>query len=392
MKITRLLNRCCAGLALALTLLAAQAGVGTGGTGSYAQGRLSTAKPVVLNNVLYDVSSAKVYDDDGNLRSADDLQPGMTVQIDSTVIRFSGGSATATASRVSYAPELLGPLAALDPASGLLSLLGQSVLVDADTVFDSRLAGGLAGLVPGQWLQVYGAFDAASGSYRASRIEPADGASAFKLRGVVGALDVNARVLNIGGAEFAYSGAAAVPNNLALGAYVKMHLLPAPPETARWTVTSFSSATAAPADGREGHLTGLINSFSSTAAFSVNGQPVTTSGATFSDGTAGIVLGALVEIEGQFQGGVLRATDVGLFSWGADDSGVEYDSQGAISSVDAAANSFVLRGLTISTARSDLRIIGGTLADLKPRKRVEVQGLMSSDRKHIDATLIQFNR
>jgi hypothetical protein len=385
----RLLAQSGAGLALALVLLAGHAGVGTGGTGSYAQGRLTTVKPLVLNNISYDTGSAQVYDDDGNLRSINDLQPGMTAQIDSTVVRFTANGATATASRITYGADLLGPLAAMDTATGVLNLLGQSVVVDADTVLDSRLAGGLNGLAVGQLLQVYADWDPASGSYKASRLEPADGATAFKLRGVVAALDPNARVLHVGGAEFAYTGATGVPANLAVGNYVKMNLQPAAATTTRWTVTSFSSATAAPADGREGHLEGLISSFTSTAAFSVNGQPVTTDGASFPDGTAAIVPGALVEVEGTFQGGVLRATQVGLGSWS--DDGVEYEGQGAISSVNAATGTFVLRGKTISTSRSDLRWVGGTPADLKARKRVEVQGLLSSDRQHVDATVIQFD-
>jgi len=378
------------GLVLALVLLAGQAGVGTGGTGSYAQGRISTVQPLVVNHISYDDSAAQVVDDDGVPRSPDQLQPGMTVEIDSTVVRPTPDGASATASRIRTTTELLGPLAALDRATGRLSLLGQAVQIDASTVFDERLAGGLDGLAPGQWLQVAAAYDPASGLYRASRLEPAAGAAAFKLRGVVNGLDTHARVLRIGAAEFSYAGVSP-PAPLGLGVYVKLQLVPGPVDTTRWTVSAFSSATAMPADGREGHLSGLVSSITSSTLFSVNGQPVDASAVPLPGGGAGLVLGASVEVEGVFKGGVLIASQVEL---GDDDanSGLEYESQGAISAVDNVARTFVLRRKIISTARSDLRIEGGTLADLAPHKRVEVHGFISVDRVHVEATTIVVGR
>jgi Domain of unknown function (DUF5666) len=379
------------GVALALVLLAGEARVGTGGTGAYSFGRIAAVQPLVVNHVRFDVAAASVVDDDGAPIGADQLQPGMTTEIDSTVVRLTPSGASASASRIRTTTELLGALAAVDRAAGVLSLLGQTVRVDASTVFDERLSGGIDALVAGQWLQVAAAYDAATGLYRASRLAPADGAVAFKLRGVVSGLDVNARVLRIGMAEFGYTGVALPPMPLGVGSYVKLQLVPGPAETARWTVTGFVSATAAPADGREGHLAGLVSSISSATRFSINGQPVDASAVALPGGGAGLVLGAAVQVEGTFQGGELIASQVEFGdSWV--DSSLEYESQGMIASADPAAGTFVLRGKTIGTARGDLRIVGGTRADLTPYRRVEVHGLIAKDGRHVEATVIVFDR
>lgn len=379
------------GLALSLAVLTGQARIGTGGTGAYAFGRIAAVQPLVVNHVRYDDSAAKLVDDDGMPISRDQLQPGMTTEIDSTVVRLTSSGATATASRIRTTTELLGALASVDRVTGVLSLLGQTVQVDAATAFDDRLEGGLDDLAPGQWLQVAAAYDAASGGYRASRLAPADGAAAFKLRGVVSGLDPNARVLRIGAAEFSYAGVALPPTPLGVGVYVKLQLAPGPVETTRWTVTAFASATAMPADGREGQLAGLVSSITSDTRFSINGQPVDVGAAAVPGAGASLVLGAAVQAQGTFQGGVLIATQV-EFGDSASDARLEYEGSGTISSADPAAGTFVLRGKVIGTARSDLRIVGGTRADLTARKRVEVHGFLAKDGVHVEATVIVLDR
>ena len=48
----------------------------------------------------YDVSAASLVDDDGKPIAADQVQPGMTTEIDSTVVRLTPTGATATASLI----------------------------------------------------------------------------------------------------------------------------------------------------------------------------------------------------------------------------------------------------------------------------------------------------
>ena len=90
-------------------------GVGEGGTGNgYTQGTISGFGSIFVNDVRFDDSSAAVQDADGNPRTRDDLKLGMTVEVESGAI--DAASATATAAKVRFGSELLGPVATVDEA------------------------------------------------------------------------------------------------------------------------------------------------------------------------------------------------------------------------------------------------------------------------------------
>ena len=72
-------------------------------------------------------------------------------------------------------------------AADALVVNGQTVRVDASTVFDDRFVGGIPAVTVGRVVEVYGFVAAAD--ITATRIEPDDTATAFKFRGVVSALD-----------------------------------------------------------------------------------------------------------------------------------------------------------------------------------------------------------
>jgi hypothetical protein len=97
----------------------------------------------------------------------------------------------------------------------------------------------------------------------------------------------------------------------------------------------------------------------------------------------------LVEVKGNLRAGTLRATEVKIRTdQQEDESGFEL--HGLIESVNTAGQTFVLRGQTISTARSGLVYENGTAANLAVGRRVEVDGRLSSDRLRIEATKIKF--
>ena len=132
-------------------------GVGTEGTGDgYAQGTISGFGSVFVNSVRYDDSSASVVDGDGNARSRDDLRLGMTVAVDSNAVVSGSSGPTATARRIQYASEIVGVVARVDVAGGVLTVMGQAVRADTLTVFDDSLPGGLAALAAGQGVEIYG--------------------------------------------------------------------------------------------------------------------------------------------------------------------------------------------------------------------------------------------
>ena len=186
-------------------------GVGTGGTGTYALGTITGFGSIIVNGVRFDDSAASVLDDDDATRGRGELKLGMRVAIDSDAIRSDAAGRSATASRIRVLSELAGPVSAVDTAAGTLELLGQTVRIGALTVFDDHIAGALAGIAIGQTIEVYGLYDAASGSYDATRIELRDASAAWHLRGPVAALDSPRRSLRIGTLSFDYGGASNRP-------------------------------------------------------------------------------------------------------------------------------------------------------------------------------------
>jgi hypothetical protein len=299
--------------------------------------------------------------------------------------------ATSTASRIRYASEMIGAIEGIDRAAGTLTVLGQIVSTSASTVFDDSLPGGVDALAVGRVIEVHGQFDAAVPRYRATRVEPATAGAAPRLRGLVSQLDTTAKTFHIGGATFAYGQASSTPADLANGSYVRLSLLPGTDSAGRWVVGSFKAAVSPLPDADEAKVKGLITSFTSVASFSVNGQPVTTGSTTeFKDGSASLAVGVRVEVEGSASGGALRAAKVAIET-DDEEEAREYEFEGEITSVNTAAGTFVLRGVTIGTSRPDLRFENGSAADLKAGAKVEVKGLLASGGTVVEATRIKFD-
>ena len=345
----------------ALLAVGCGGGVGSGGTGvgSYTSGTITGFGSVIVNSVRFDDAAAVIRDDNDVLRSSNDLKLGMQVDIEADTIASDSSGRSAKASVVRFGSELMGPVSSINLAGATLGLLGQTVQVGSETVFDSRLAAGLASVSVGQVLEVYAQFDADSGRYRASRIEPRSGATAWLLRGSVVSFDALARVLRVGNAQFSYAGASAVPANLAAGLPVRMQLAVGADSMGRYTVQSFGVAQRALPDRPQAELRGFITAFTSSTNFSINGIAVDARSARFPDGTAGLKLGARVEIAGQIAAGTLVASSVSIES----EAKVEqrgFDFRGPISAVNALAKTMVVRGETISIARTDLRIDNGS--------------------------------
>ena len=383
-----------AALASAL-LVACGGGVGVGGTGtfSYTTGSIAGFGSVIVGGVRFDDSAARVEDEDGTLRRSDDLRLGMTVEVEAGEVTpgAAGALSTARADRIRYVSEMTAPVASVDVAGSRFVALGQTVIVAPSTVFDERLAGGLAALSAGDRVRVHGRFDAATGAYRATRVEPVEVAIGFVLRGVVSGLDAGSRVFRIGGATFDYRDASGVPSGLANGRIVRVMLAEVPDGLGRWVVLRFGAGREVPQDADEARIEGRITAIAAPTSFSVDGVAVDASAARFPDGTAGLVLGAKVEVEGRIVAGTLRAVEVGVESE-AEENDREYEVSGRISAVSTATASFVIRGITVLTSNPELRIepSGRTVADvLNWTGQLEVKGRLSADGTRLLADRIE---
>ena len=372
-------------------------GVDSGGTGaqptSFASGPITGFGSVIVNAVHYDDSSASVRDGSGALRSRDDLRLGMTIDVRGSAIGVdNSGNPASTASSIVFSSEIVGPLAASDFAAGTLVVFGQTVDIAASTVFGESLAGGQAALAFGTVVEVYARLDVATGRYAATRVDTRPAGTAFSLRGVVSDLDAVARSFSFGGARISYAGVAAVPATLANGRFIRAALAPAPGAGVVLTATALSDGAPPIEDHDEAKLEGRVSAFTSTIAFSVNGTPVDARNASFDDGSAGLVLGARVEVEGTIVGGVLVATRVKVKDGGGggDDDDDEFEVSGAIVSLDTVGKTFVVREVTVSYSGSvDFR--DGTAADLAVGRKVEVRGALTADGTRLQAERIEFD-
>lgn len=366
---------------------------------SYTQGPVSGFGSVIVGGVRFDDSTAAISDEDGAAHAASELKLGMQLQIDAGAVdRSVAGSARAKAQRIRWGTEVTGPVGRVDTAASTVVVLGQTVLVTTSTVFDSALAGGLAALTAGTVVEVHGILDSASGRITATRLEAQAGVTAYRLRGAVAALDATAKTFRIGSELVSYAGIAAadVPAGLANGQVVRVQLQTVQVAGA-WVATRLRAGLRAPDPTpgvpRDAHLEGLITAFTSSAAFEINGLKVDASAATFPDGTAGIVLGARVEVSGSVVTtagvSVLVATKVEIEER-RDQGRRALELHGTIGTLDTAAKTFALRGVTVWYGGAAVVYKNGVQADLANGKRVEVRGVLSADRTRLEAQRIEF--
>lgn len=377
-------------LLILATVLPGCGGVDSGGTGqtvdTTAQGRVTGFGSVFVNGVRYDDSSAVVVDDDGATRSRADLQLGMLVQVQG---ELRGNSGQGVARRIQFGPEIAGPVEAVDAPNAILTVLGQSVRVDADTLFGGYAAG-LADVQAGHLVEVHAFYDAAASRYTATRIERRATMGRYVLRGQVANLAaLPARTFTLGAAAIDYGAVspASLPT-LANGLAVRV-LLNTTPVSGHWVASAVQASQPPVADQRAADLEGHVSAFQSSASFRVAGMPVDASapGVTVRRGTlADLADGVRVEVEGTVRNGVLVASRVS-FKRGGDD---EFELHGEVESVDVAAQTLVVRGVSVAWDGSTV-FAAGTAAGLAPGAAIEVKGAPTGGVR-IQARSIRFER
>ena len=180
-----------------------------------------------------------------------------------------------------------------------------------------------------------------------------------------------------------------VPAGLASGQVVRMRVQTTQ-VAGRWPVTAITVDTRSLDDRGEARVEGLITALTSATRFELNGIGVDATQANFIDGTTGIVPGARVKVRGRVEAGLLVATEVDLRS---DDDAFNdgVDLRDDIASLDTAAQTFVVRGITVFYGTSPApRYENGTVSDLAIDRRVRVRAVLSSDRTRVEANRIEF--
>ena len=361
-------------------------GVGSEGTGSYASGAISGFGSIIVNGVHFDDSAVQPRDDDGQALPASSLALGMVVQVTGgSISTAADGSSQATASAVRTDRALVGPASAVSVAAGNLLVLGQRVWVSADTVFDARLLGGLAGVGTGQLLEVYGFYDSSRAAYAATRIAPAAAGSGYRVSGPVASVDAAKQSFSLGSQRYSYAGlgSGAAP---AVGAVLRLQLPTAgPDEAGRWQLSGQRSSDAAPQDRDGAGLDGRISALVAADRFVVEGVTVDAAAAQIS---GQLQLGAEVMVRGTLRGGVLLASQVVA----SNERPRSFELEGTVSGLDSAAKRFVLRGTPVSYGSSAVVFENGSAAKLVGYSgKLKVEGQLSADRTQLEARRIRFN-
>ena len=348
------------GGAWALAVAAAIAGcggsVGVGGTGSYSSAPIEGFGSVYVGGIKYDDSAATVVDEDETRLQRQDLRLGMVVEVDGGGIGGTETAPTAVANRIRTVSELVGLASAIDVAAGTLTVFDQRVVVTELTVFDAAYGDGLASVADGSAVEVFGSYDAAARQFLATRIAPRSGTLlAYKVRGPVEELDTMARSFRVGAARFRYTGTHPLLQD---GAYLRVRA-ETQPVGGVWVVRDVSAGVRLLPDLDAVKLRGTITRFASAQDFDVNGQPVDARSASRIGRPGDLGLGSSVVVDGRSAGGVLVALRVRL-----DDNGGtqgNFTLQGPIESVEAATQTFVLRGSTVFYGANGVQFEGGSV-------------------------------
>jgi hypothetical protein len=371
--------------AVLLLLASCGGGVETGGTGatggSYVEGPITGFGSIIVGGVRFDDSNA-IVEDNGSGSSRDNLRLGMRVEVESGVIADDGsGGRAATATRVRFASDLIGPVTTADAAGVQIGVIGQPVRVTAATVIDGA-PGGAGSLAVGDIVEVHG-FPSAGG-YLATRIERRGSApAAFRVRGLVSELTAAPPTLRIGSQTFDLA-ATGVPAGLANGQLVRL-AVGTVQVAGRWPVTAISAESRRVDDRDEAEVEGLITALVSATRFVVNGITVDAGAATVQ---GSLVLGARVKVRGRSVGGEVIASTVEVRS--DDDAfGEGVDLRGEIANLNSSAQTFEVRGVAVFYGNGP-EFKNGSEVDLANAKSVRVRGKLSPERTRVIAERIEF--
>ncbi|MCW8955380.1 MAG: DUF5666 domain-containing protein [Gammaproteobacteria bacterium] len=176
---------------------------------------------IYINGVEYETDTASI-DIDGTPSQETALGVGDVCQLQGSV---NADGTTGTATAVYCSDELEGYVLDVSglglDGTGTINVMGQTVTVTADTVFNSDAMNSVNDLVANDIVEVSGFSDGA-GRVVATRIETKNAAEDVEVKGLVSTLDDIAMTFSIGGLSVDYSSATETPAGLANGLYVEV--------------------------------------------------------------------------------------------------------------------------------------------------------------------------
>ncbi|MBL4853746.1 MAG: hypothetical protein JKY25_05850 [Robiginitomaculum sp.] len=361
-------------------------------TPTTAVGPISGFGSVIVNGVRYNTDTAS-FIINGETGTQDDLGVGSYVIVEATV----DSSGNATAQSVKYNDAVQGPISSIDTVNNRMVVLGQTVIIDGNTSFDSQITPrSLLGLAVGDNVEISGTGDA-DGNIIASRIEREPANSEFEVRGIVSNLDTNARTFQINQLTVDYSQAVLED----FGTNVLANGLLVDAEGTNFNNADTLIATKVEYEGEEGRdddsvgnendeaeIEGIVTEFSSSSSFKISGVPIITNASTrYEYGTAtDIALNVRLEAEGTYNANqVLVAEEIEFKNRSSSSGDSSNDSnikvETTLDAVNTATNLITIFGVDFEVdastryeddSRANLRTFG--LSNLAAGDYLEIKG------------------
>ena len=184
------------------------AGGGIGGTG-ISVGKITAFGSVFVNGVKFETTGATItIDGQTAMNGQDDLEIGMIVAVEGT---FNVDGVRGTAKSINFKDNLEGPVTSVGTPAQTLTVLGQTVIVDATTdIYDANGTKiTFADILTGDIVEVSG-FTEAAGAIHATYIKlKADEESEIEIKGTISNLNDTFHTFNIGTLIVDYSDALA---------------------------------------------------------------------------------------------------------------------------------------------------------------------------------------
>lgn len=283
---------------------------GQGGSGANLKSGVITGfGSVFVNGVEYNSDSATITTN-GVAADESKLALGMVVNLQGSV---NADGKTGTATSISFSDELEGVVTATTigaTGTGMLTVMGQTVTVDASTVFESKVSAinSPTLIVAGNIVEVSG-YSSGDGKIYATLVEVKKATMApgdeIEVKGLIKMLDATAKTFSIGLQSVDYNTASLSGMTLANDLYVEVK------STQGFNSSNvlLASKVELEGDGKQGvdanehedvELAGVVTSVATSTEFTLNDQVVLlTSDTTFEHGTAlSIAIGAKLEVEG----------------------------------------------------------------------------------------------
>lgn len=328
---------------VSLTACGGGSGSSTDQNTSTTSGPITSFGSIYVNGQEIETTGADIYVEDEPADESD-LRVGMMVSVE----RDANGNAT----RIQHDDNLEGIVMANNIAAGqttgTMDIMGQTVTVTADTIFESHVAGitGAGMVAAGNIVEVSG-HSTGTGMITATRMEvkAADLATymashpeGIEMKGVVENHSAGASTFYIGSMQVDYSGATLhdLPNGIDNGMYVEVKST-----TGMNGNVLMASRVEREDDGSIDHhgdendeyeIHGMVMDMTADT-ITVDSQVVIINDNTeFKDGVRGdIVVGAMVEVEGHFNAaGDFIADEIEI-----EDQEATHEMQGMVGSVDA---------------------------------------------------------